>query len=385
MAQWKQYSGMWTRQQQMQAVSASTWTGLYLGDGLFTVGYNTNGQLGQNDIVSRSSPVQVGTTIGWSTVFSSRAINFTALKTNGTLWSCGPNYYGSLGLGDDLPRSSPVQIGALTNWSSNTSPGDAAFAIKTDGTLWSWGQNSSGQLGQSDKIFRSSPVQIGSLTTWAYSGSGYDNLLAIKTDGTLWGCGNNVYGTLGQNNRTYRSSPVQIGSGSTWSSASTSDLAMLAIKTDGTLWTWGRNDFGQLGQNDTINRSSPVQVGSLTNWSKAVMRVWVMALKTDGTLWAWGRNIYGNLGQPDLNYRSSPVQVGSESTWLTITCGTYSTIASKSDSNLLYGLGANNRGQLGLGNTANVSTMTQLPASSNWSSVGMYGTSTGFVIKTYTS
>ena len=38
--------------------------------------------------------------------------------TNGSLWSWGWNIYGQLGLGDITHRSSPVQVGSLTNWSS---------------------------------------------------------------------------------------------------------------------------------------------------------------------------------------------------------------------------------------------------------------------------
>ena len=41
-----------------------------------------------------------------------------ATKTDGTLWSWGQNSYGRLGLGDTTSRSSPVQVGTLTNWSS---------------------------------------------------------------------------------------------------------------------------------------------------------------------------------------------------------------------------------------------------------------------------
>ena len=40
------------------------------------------------------------------------------------------------------------------------------IAIKTDGTLWSWGGNGSGELGLGDTTFYSSPVQVGANTNW---------------------------------------------------------------------------------------------------------------------------------------------------------------------------------------------------------------------------
>ena len=121
------YSGVWTLQAQMQAVAAGTWTGL---PQLFAWGKGGGGVLGLNSTVYRSSPTQVGTLTNWA------------------------------------------QIGAGNN---------STAAVKTDGTLWSWGGNGDGQLGVNDTVYRSSPVQIGSLTTWSKISAGNFNALAIKS------------------------------------------------------------------------------------------------------------------------------------------------------------------------------------------------------------
>jgi alpha-tubulin suppressor-like RCC1 family protein len=88
-----------------------------------------------------------------------------AIKTNGTLWSWGRNSQGQLGLNNRTNFSSPVQIGALTNW-TKVAAEYACAAIKTDGTLWTWGSNAYGQLGNGNTNTRSSPTQVGALTTW---------------------------------------------------------------------------------------------------------------------------------------------------------------------------------------------------------------------------
>ena len=62
-------------------------------------------------------------------------------------------------------------------------------SIKTDGTLWAWGRNNFGQLGQGNITSYSSPVQIGALTDWSLVGAGNEHVLAVKTDGTLWAWG----------------------------------------------------------------------------------------------------------------------------------------------------------------------------------------------------
>jgi hypothetical protein len=46
--------------------------------------------------------------------------------------------------------------------------------------LWSFGYNANGQLGLGDIVPRSSPVQVGSLTNWKSVASGYRHTVAIS-------------------------------------------------------------------------------------------------------------------------------------------------------------------------------------------------------------
>ena len=56
-------------------------------------------------------------------------------------------------------------------WSKPLNMGKSAMgAIKTDGTLWSWGNNEYGELAQNNLTGRSSPIQIGSETNWSSDG-----------------------------------------------------------------------------------------------------------------------------------------------------------------------------------------------------------------------
>jgi alpha-tubulin suppressor-like RCC1 family protein len=97
---------------------------------------------------------------------SGGGVQSLAVKTNGTLWSWGRGAFGSLGLNDTANQSSPVQVGALTEWLESAAGTYHSVAVKNTGTLWSWGANSNGQLGLNDTVGRSSPVQVGALTTW---------------------------------------------------------------------------------------------------------------------------------------------------------------------------------------------------------------------------
>ena len=130
-----------------------------------------------------------------------------------------------MGVNPGTSFSSPIQIGALTNWARVDVGGGHTGAVKTDGTLWTWGDNDDGQLGQniSRLTDRSSPVQVGSGTNWYKVSAGTSHTLATKTDGTLWGWGNNGNGQLGQNNTIRRSSPVQVGAETYWQNPAAGD------------------------------------------------------------------------------------------------------------------------------------------------------------------
>lgn len=285
---------------------------------LWAWGNNNTGQLGQGNITYRSSPVQVGALTTWGKPVMTGSYAALCIKTDGTLWSWGSGYTGTTAQGNQSNLNSPVQVGALTNWSKLSQAANTnMLAVKTDGTLWSWGQNSQGALGVGDTTNRSSPVQIGALTDWANPAAGSYFALCVKTNGTLWTWGRNTNGQLGLGDTTNRYSPVQVGALTNWSKPTGGSQFAGCVKTDGTLWTWGRNQSGQLGHGNTTDYSSPKQVGALTNWSYA-RAGWtpMAAVKTDGTLWTWGLNTtYGQLGLGDTTNRSSPVQVGSLTNW----------------------------------------------------------------------
>ena len=294
---------------------------------LWAWGYNEQGELGQNNRTSYSSPTQIGSDTTWAAVGGNRG-GYHIVKTDGTLWVVGKNGTGSFGTNQSestLARvSSPVQIPGTT-WTGTlgirgvTGGYEFAGAVKTDGTLWMWGNNGTGYLGLGNNTSYSSPVQVPG-TTWRSISSYNTHTMATKTDGTLWAWGENGNGMLGQNNTTQYSSPKQIP-GTNWSSTITTGMYHSgALKTDGTLWLWGGNHQGQAGQNnETPGYSSPIQVPGSYDYVEIGGDTGVAyGIKTDGTLWSWGDNEEGTLainvaGGP--GDRSSPVQIGSGTDW----------------------------------------------------------------------
>ena len=281
---------------------------------LWTWGRNSYGQLGNlgdTYFGDRASPV---TTAGGGTNWKQVAGGYyhtAAIKTDGTLWTWGRGDSGQLGDNTTVNKSSPVTTaGGGTNWKQVSCGVEHTAAIKTDGTLWTCGYNSRGGLGDNTTVHKSSPVTTaGGGTNWKQVAAGYYHTAAIKTDGTLWTWGFNAQGQLGDNTTVNKSSPVTTaGGGTNWKQVTGGDHTA-AIKTDGALWTWGRNDLGQLGDNTSFNKLSPVTTtGGGTNWKQVANgAVHTTAIKTDGTLWTWGRNYNGQLGDNTTVDKSSPV------------------------------------------------------------------------------
>ena len=353
---------------------------LFMEGGLWLWGRNAGAQLGTNNLVHRSSPVQtVSGGFNWFQVTATRGdsgiVNTAAIKTDGTLWIWGQNNYGQVGDNTIIAtRSSPVQtIAGGTNWRQVAAGRDSSLCIKTDGTLWTWGKNNNGQLGDNTIANRSSPAQVlGGGTNWRQVSAGGYSTSAIKTDGTLWSWGRNNSGQLGDNTALNRSSPVQIA-GTNWRQTSCGINMTAAIKTDGTLWMWGGNSYAQLGVNDLVNRSSPVQIfGGGTNWKQASSGMFTSAaIKTDGTLWLWGQGSFGALGTNDQVSRSSPVQIfGGGTNWKQVSVGLgFHAMAIKTDGTL-WVWGHNDSARLGTNDLVNRSSPVQIfGGGTNWRQV----------------
>lgn len=312
---------------------------------LYAWGFNTNGQLGTNDLTNQKIPVQIGDS-SWISVGTTASASM-AIRSDNTLWTWGLNTAGELGLNDLVSRSSPTQIGtsAWTSVITKSFGNSHVVALRSDGTMFAWGNNASGQLGLGVLGHRSSPVQVGT-NSWNSVSAGNSYTAAIRSDGYLFTWGGGLAGRLGDNTSATRSSPVQIGT-SSWSQVSAGAGYTYALRIDGGLFTFGDNTGGQLGLNDASNRSSPTQVGT-SSWTQIASGAGYgqFAIRSDGGLFTWGNNTNGSLGLSDTISRSSPVQVGTNS-WVFVAPGTTNaSIAIQADGSI-FTWGSNSNGLLG--------------------------------------
>ena len=210
--------------------------------------------MGDGTTTNRFTPVQVASGVKAIAAGGNHSL---FLKTDGTLWAAGYNFFGQLGDGTKpTNHATPVQV--ANGVSAIAAGGSHSLFLKTDNSLWVTGANASGQLGVGPaSSYLSSPVQLTTGVTAIAAGNQHS--LFLKVDGTLWAMGQNLFGQLGDGTMpTNQKLPVQVTSRVSTLSAGISHS--LFLKTDGTLWAMGLNTSGQLGDGTTTNRNIPVQV-----------------------------------------------------------------------------------------------------------------------------
>jgi len=183
----------------------------------------------------------------------------------------------------------------------------------------------------------------------------------LRSDGTVWAWGSNGSGELGDGSYTNRLAPIQVTGLSGVTAIAGGGYYTVALKSDGTVWAWGRNDCGQLGDGTSgANRPTPVKVAGLSGVTAiSAGYTHTVALKSDGTVWAWGANNYGQLGIGNTTNKLTPVQVSGLSGVSAIAAGFHHTVALKSD-NTVRAWGGNSSGQLGDGSTTTRLTPVQV-------------------------
>jgi alpha-tubulin suppressor-like RCC1 family protein len=297
------------------------------------------------------------------------------LKSDGTVWTWGANFYGKLGIGDTNPvrMTVPVEVHGTGNVSFLNSVSAIMgcemhnVALKSDGTVWAWGWNAFGQLGNGTTNDAYTPVQTGlgsvpPLTSVTKLGGRPYFTLAVKSDGTIWAWGMNQYGQMGNGTVNPFSGPQVtvpvLVSNSSPGGAINNPLQVTcgyqfgaALTTNGTVWTWGSGSHGELGNGTTGSSDTPMPVTGLTNVT-AISAGWfhILALKSDGTVWAWGNNSNGELGDGTTSNRSNAVQVLNVSNIVVVSGDDGHSSALAADGTV-WKWGLNDVGELGNGTT----------------------------------
>jgi hypothetical protein len=216
---------------------------------------------------------RVGSDHDWKTVAAGRD-SFLAIKTDGTLWGWGENWYDKFAPDTRKYIEEPVQVGTNSDWVRFGGQGEPILVLKNNGAVWLWLQMAEGPFGNL-------VPQTLNGADWASVRGDFRDMLVIRKDGTLW-VRPNEYGAerLFGNKIPFRETGgfFRVGNDSDWAQISGGDPEIFAIKKDGQLIKNGTELFAS-----TLGQPSRYR-----DWM-AVSAEWdqTLALASDGTVSLW--------------------------------------------------------------------------------------------------
>lgn len=277
-------------------------------------GANGSGQLGDNSTTSRLTPVNVaGAVKTFCRISVGHGTHCLAIDKNGRAWSWGSNSNGQLGDNSLTSRLTPVSVAGTAKTFCHISAGtDYSVAIDKNGKAWSWGSSSFGVLGTAIPIAVSTPVAVYGNTTFCKIAAGASFNLAIDKNGQIWSWGRNNTGQLANGQFAFMTTPIKIqGERKTFCHIGAGVSHSLAIDKNGKLWAWGRASYGNLGI-DLIAPSifSPIQVCTDLVFCKILgTNLNSYAIDSGGKVWAWGSSNYGALADGEKGFITTPVRM----------------------------------------------------------------------------
>lgn len=337
-----------TRPQKTDIIVTNAYTIFQKGDKLLGSG---NG--GSNKLMPNSSKVPIELTIDASNVKQVAAgyNDIIVLYKDGTAKYWGTDYYGESGTEKGgLETIATTLINEpllLDNIYSVATRGDYTIVLKQDGTLWGVGDNLYGQLGLSNNVHQKSFTKL-PLDNVKEISAGSDHTLALTYSGEVYITGTSWNGQLGLGSKTSTTKFLKLSIPKVKQIVACENSSAL-LTTTNEVYVSGTFEKEYLSFTKL----------PLTNIQKiALGSGFVLALDDAGEVHFMGNNSIGQAALPIGPYavpQKLPIQNIKD-----IFANT-SQIYLEDTENNLYGLGSNNYGLLGYGDTINKTTIIKNP------------------------
>ncbi len=225
------------------------------------MGWNNSGDLGDGDIDTHPTPVDV-LGITSAVAVSAGTAHACALLADGTVMCWGSNQHGEVGSGSiSTGVLAPVAVREISGAIGIAAGADHTCALLATRTVMCWGGNTSGQLGNgyvsNDSL---SPVPVTGLHDVSAIAAGRDYTCAVMNNGTAECWGSNFSGTLGNGTTHDSSTPVAVHGGTNAVGITTGSTHACVALADNSARCWGDNSYGKLGNHSQKASTLPVQV-----------------------------------------------------------------------------------------------------------------------------
>jgi len=340
---------------------------------LFSWGNNGWGQLGNGTVIAHTSPLDITSFFNLETgeiiidVFPSLMHSFVI--TSSRVFSWGNNGHGQLGDNSITYRTSPVDITSSFSLDDNEEINELtlgnfhSIAITSNERLFVWGANDVGQLGNGSVSNKYSPVEL--LESYQKLSHGEKHTIALNDQGQIFSWGNNDYGQLGDTTYVTRSQAVQITSyfglenGEVIIDVIAGRNYSIAITSNNRIFAWGENFEGIISSSRS---STPIDVTTFFDFLNADETIkelffgdyHAFGVTSNDRIFAWGHNNQGQLGDGTIIAANNPIvlslQLSENESIVDFALGQFHTIA-RSSNNRIFAWGLNTSGQIGNGTT----------------------------------
>jgi alpha-tubulin suppressor-like RCC1 family protein len=290
-------------------------------------GYNVNGQLGDGTTADRPSPVPVAGNLAFAKlVTSTNGDHRCGLTSAGSAYCWGTNWWGQVGNGTTVNRTSPVAVSGSPTFTSIVAGGYHTCGLTSAGSTYCWGYNRYGQLGNDTNVDQSIPVAVNTALKFSVLVAASYHTCGLTPTGLAYCWGSNSNGEIGDGTNTNRSTPVAVSGGYTFTSLSVGFSQTCGLTSAGVAYCWGSNAQGTLGDGTSTDRNVPTLVtGGLTFSSLVIGYIHNCGLTTAGAAYCWGQNFSGGLGDGTTTARTAPVAVSGGLTSANLVVGGYHT------------------------------------------------------------
>ncbi|KPQ00943.1 MAG: extracellular concanavalin A-like lectin/glucanase [Bacteroidetes bacterium HLUCCA01] len=372
-------------------------------DSVFAMGVNGQGQLGLGNFDFKDEPTLIPSSqFGGKTITKivASGLNTLALASDSTVFSWG-SFAGGL-LGQENPSSNVPNPTLLSHSNlmgkkivdldvivSNVE--DRAFLVASDGTVFAFGEGETGSLGlgiNSGQIDVPTPITHSSLASKhiVQAVAGVDHSLFLASDGSVFASGYGRSGQLGSGYAQTTTVPMPVDSthyaGNTITGIAAGNENSFLLGDDGTVYSFGYYSPGplfselQLGREGFQNVPRPKAIDHPNLNGHRVVDVvaggYRSFLRTEaGKVFAFGLNSYGGLGNGDSLNVYVPVMLDHPNLAgkkVVDVATTYSGTGNSNrghtllltDEGSVFAFGANDYGQLGLGDFEDRNVPTEL-------------------------
>jgi alpha-tubulin suppressor-like RCC1 family protein len=223
----------------------------------FAIAFNGKEVITREDLTEetgseKTSPIQIP--VGNYIDIDAGGYHNIVLDDNYRAWTWGRNDYGQLGDNSLDQKSSPVSVYGDHRFVDIAAGELHTYALKADGTICTWGEGDYGKLlHHTDQSARSIPhcgtIGVEECVNLLPNTGNYMHSTLLRCSSTwqawTWGC--NTDGKLGDGSVSNKSTPTQVIGNKKWIDMSGGGNHTIAIDQDGHIYAWGDDSKGQLG------------------------------------------------------------------------------------------------------------------------------------------